>query len=85
MENIYTQLKTKTKNNSQSISTKATLEINKHKKTTEDYLKAIGLTFGAKDFIYDMNNELVGVLKTSGDIYIFSKPQLKKLKELGLK
>jgi hypothetical protein len=83
MKNIYTSLKTK--NNSSASTTNAQININKHKKTVENYLKDAGINISAKDFVYDINKNLLGVFKISGDVYIFSEEEIKKLEKLGVK
>jgi len=84
MENIYSPLKSRNKDNTQTTRTKTDFLIKENKARTEEILKELGLTFPAKDFIYDFDKKIIGALKNTGDIHIFNSFQLSKLKKMGI-
>ena len=63
------------------VKTKAKVKIREQHKTVREILDGAGLAIMGVDFVYDMNKELVGVVKNNGEVHIFTDYELKKIKK----
>jgi len=63
------------------IKTKAKVKLREAHKDVRSILDGAGLAIMGVDFVYDMNKELVGVVKQNGDVHIFTDYELKRIKK----